>query len=112
MVKKEIINGVSYLSDFEEVDGILQGYRVSMPLKTRLEFNPTTKVITARVLDYFDDLQNEYQGLIHFELEAQKVSAEASKGIAEIEFDSFVAGEYRIKTINAGIENGEVIIHV
>ena len=53
-----------------------------------------------------------YDGIIVFDLSGQQIETQAFSGVAQIEFASEIAGEYKIRTVNEYVKNGEVIIHV
>lgn len=69
-------------------------------------------IVTASVFNYLDELQEDYNNTIVFEIDKQAQEVQAVNGNAEIEFSSTVSGDYTIKTNNPNFRNGEVVIHV
>ena len=71
-----------------------------------------TATITASIYNYLDEAQTDQTVDVPFILDGVETIITASNGVATIEFNSTVAGEYIIKTNIPNYRNGEVVVIV
>lgn len=67
-------------------------------------------LITCKYKNYLDELQ-DYNDTIIFDFVGEQIEIQVVNGIATVDFEIIDSGEYIVKTANANIDNGEVIIN-
>jgi hypothetical protein len=67
-------------------------------------------IVTATLYDYLDVQQDADTRIIQFDVDGTLVEFEAIAGMANIEVVSLKPGTINIKTVNANIRNGGVVI--
>ncbi|MUT66007.1 hypothetical protein [Paenibacillus sp. NEAU-GSW1] len=79
-----------------------------MTKRTELAFTGTH--ITATVLNYEGIVQFGYNDPVTFEVEGSTFTTNAINGVATMEFD-VDPGTYTVRTVNADLANGELIVN-
>jgi len=114
MGKQLIISGNEVLETVEMNTGkqiVLIKQHYCLYLKSILVHDADNANVTARIYNYLNEPQIDFNDIIKFECDGVLIEIQATNGVAEITVEVLVGESVIIRTVNENMGNGEVVIN-